>query len=278
MRLDYQLPSTPLRPFVTVHAFVGEVDAPATEVLPAMLPNLHLRLAGHSRYGFGHAPARPAPRVALVGPTSEAYRIELEPGLEMLCLGLLPAGWSALLGAPAHDYADRLFDGAELWGATAVEQLCDMLAADRDQASRIRTLERFLSLRMRPRAAMQPLAAIDHWLEFSPDLSLDALAASLDVGSRHLRRLTLEHYGASPKTLAMKYRALRAAADMASRGTTAMEQALALFADQAHLTRDFRRFVGWTPVAFMRQRQNVAAYTLAGRRQAGASRPLSLLS
>ncbi|WP_028917009.1 helix-turn-helix transcriptional regulator [Pseudoxanthomonas sp. J35] len=278
MRLDYQLPSAPLRSLVTVHAFVAEVQAPATEVLLAMLPNLHVRLAGHSRYGFGDAPARPAPRVALVGPTSEAYRIELEPGLEMLCLGLLPAGWNALLGAPAQDFADQLFDGAGLWGEQAVERLCDMLAADRDQATRIRTLERFLMLRMRPGAAAHPLAATDHWLEFSPDLSLDTLAASLDVGSRHLRRLTLEHYGASSKTLAMKYRALRVAASMASRGATAMEQALGLFADQAHLTRDFRRFVGWMPVAFMRQRQNVAAYTLAGRRQAGASRPLSLLS
>ncbi|UZW57987.1 hypothetical protein NUH86_22160 (plasmid) [Sphingobium sp. JS3065] len=50
------------------------------------------------------------------------------------------------------------------------------------------------------------------------------------------------------------------------------------FADQSHLIRDFRRFVGWTPTAFARDRRNIAYATLEGRSRAGAVRPLSLLS
>lgn len=280
MRLDYQLPSAPLQGLLTMHACVSEVGCRSVEVVPAMLPNLHIHLAGRSSYVFGDGRQQRAPRVALLGPTSEAYRMVLEPGLRLLTVGLLPMGWMALLDEPARMLADTVIDGADIWGEDAVERLCAMLQADSCQADCSRTVEGFLALRMRDRADSRKsvAATIDHWLEFSPDLSLDALAASLKVGGRHLRRLTLEHYGVSPKTLAMKYRALRAAALIARRGMPAMQQALALFADQAHLTRDFRRFIGWTPVAFMREQQNVAAATLLGRRRAGAVRALSLLS
>jgi AraC-like DNA-binding protein len=50
------------------------------------------------------------------------------------------------------------------------------------------------------------------------------------------------------------------------------------YADQAHFIRDFQRFTGWTPRAFLAGGSTVAAHTLAGRKRAGIVRPLSLWS
>lgn len=280
MRLDYRLPSAPLADWITVHASVGAVAVPGAQVLPAMLPNLHVWLGGQGRYVFADGTAQAAPRIGLLGPTSAAYRIELDAGAIMLATGLLPAGWRALIGAPATDFADQLIAADWFWPQGALERLHDRMLEAQGDAERCRLVEGFLLAQARPGPDRQraPVAAIDHWLETSGGLHLDELGALLDVGQRHMRRLTLDLYGLSPKMLAMKYRALRAASVLALNGQDGLQEAIAPFADQAHLTRDFHRFIGWTPARFIGENQNTAARTLAGRRRAGAMRPLTLLS
>ncbi|WP_323013994.1 helix-turn-helix domain-containing protein [Devosia sp.] len=280
MRLDYRLPSAPLGDWITVHACVGAVATPGAQVLPAMLPNLHVWLGGEGRYIFADGTEEAAPRIGLLGPTSAAYRIELDAGAMLVATGFLPAGWRALVGAPATEFADRLIAADRFWPHRALDRLFDRMLDTAGDAERCRLVEDFLVAHARD--TPDPLgaqgAAIEHWLETSAGLRLDTLGALLDVGPRHMRRLTLELYGISPKTLAMKYRALRAAAALALYGQAGLEAAVTPFADQAHLTRDFGRFVGWTPSAFIQQNQNVAARTLEGRKRAGARRILTLLS
>lgn len=280
MRLDYRIPNTALRSLLSVHALVTEVEEQQIEILPAMLPNLHIRLAGSSCYSFDDGANIEAPQVCLIGPTTSAYRVTLRPGLVMMATGFLPMGWMSLARAPACALSDTLIDGADLWGDRVVETICDQLVHARSQGCCWALLERFLMGRMRVcnDTRLTPASGIDHWLETSPDLRIEDLAAMLDVGCRHLRRLTLDSHGASPKTLAMKYRCLRAAAVLSLKGAQGVDDVLPPFADQAHLIRDFRRFIGWTPGAFIDGGMNTAASTLRGRRAAGAARPLTLLS
>ncbi|MCC7265963.1 MAG: helix-turn-helix domain-containing protein, partial [Caulobacteraceae bacterium] len=175
-----------------------------------------------------------------------------------------------------------LVDGEDLWGRAAVDRLVDRLLACTDDAGLAAELEAFLSdqLRRPPAGSLASASAtVDDWLERSAHLSLDRLMDQVGVGARHLRRLTLQTHGMSPKMLAMKYRALRAAASFVVSDTTDLEaEACFLFADQSHLTRDFRQFLGWTPGAFAGAPASLAAATLCGRRRAGATRPLVLLS
>ena len=279
VRLDYHIPSIGLRDCLTVYADCAEVTVATCEVLPAMLPNLHIRLAGSSGYQMAGGASRPAPRVSLIGPTSQSYRILLEPGLELLSAGLLPRGWRDLIGIPSSQLEDQVIDGELIWGRAAVDRLCDQLQSVEEINGRLAVLDAFLLQRRRSQRVERPaLEVIDHWLEHDPALSLDVLSGELGVGTRQMRRLSLDLHGLSPKTLAMKYRALRAAASMALAGPQALALATHAFCDQAHLTRDFRRFVGWTPMAFARERQSIAAATFAGRQRAGADRCLSLLS
>lgn len=279
MILEYAVPAPHLRSKISVHAHVSAVVRDHVEVLPAMLPNLHIRLSGASHYTFGDGCRIASPRVSLIGPTFAAYSIEMEPGFSMACVGLLPRGWLALMGVPAFEMRDTVTDGDSIWGHRTVDALCDALLEARSPRQRMLRLERFLANRMTSpeRRAADPIAAIDDWLETSPDLDLDVLSRTLDVGPRHLRRLTQRTHGASPKPLAMKYRSLRAAATLALDGERSLDLILP-YADQSHMIRDFRRFVGWTPAAFVEGAHNVAASTLRGRRLAGASRALTLLS
>lgn len=278
MRLDYLLPAASLSARLSVYANVS-VGAQRIETLPAMLPNLHIRLAGRSRYRFGDGDWIAAPRVTLIGPTTSSYQVELRPGVEMLAAGILPHGWSTLVRISGAQCNDRIIDGELLWGHAAVETLCGELCAAGGYQARAHVLDEFLIRRLCGQlVAPGSTILIDRWIERSSDLSLDELCNELVVGARQLRRLTLESYGVSPKTLAMKYRCLRAAAVLVKHGERGIETALHGFADQAHLTRDFRRFFGWTPLAFVRENRCVAAATFAGRLRAGASRPLALLS
>jgi len=284
MRLDYFPPSPPMRPLLTMHAVVHAVDRPHHAVLPAMLPNLHVRLSGHCSYRFAGGEPVAAPPVALIGPTRHAYRMDFGPGFRMLSIGLLPAGWMSLVQAPGHECADRLFAGDDLWGASAVDRLLAQLHARPLDGRHTGVMEAFVAAASRApgERPLQQLQAVDRWLEGSASLSLDELSASLGVGARQMRRITEDSHGLSPKALAMKYRALRTAAALSQRDPCApgqaVEQALLLYADQSHAIRDFQRFIGWTPAAFGREPRGIARATLAGRHRAGAHRPLALLS
>lgn len=278
MRLDYFMPSPWARSLLTIHAVVEDVEEQRVEILPAMLPNIHFRLAGSSSVAFSGGSSRPAPPVALIGPTANAYALTLGRGCRIAIAGLLPEGWAQVMGISGRQCTELLVDGADIWGPLVAARTIERLSAAPLDGRHIGLVEAFLN---RPAVSFPDLQraqirVIDRWLEHSPSLSLDTLSAELDVGARQLRRITLDTYGLSPKTLAMKYRALRMAALM-SQGAPASDLPH-VYADQSHMIRDFRRFVGWTPAAFQREPHNVAAATLSGRRRAGATRPLVLLS
>jgi AraC-like DNA-binding protein len=277
MQLTYYLPSPCWRAHVSVHAVVQAVLQPQVAVLPAMLPNLHIRLAGCTHYQFGESPPITAPAFSLIGPTSQAYKMWLSPGVRMVSIGLLPVGWGVIMGLPAHTCANQLIAGEALWPASSLAAWLDELQASPLDGLHLPCVERGLALALKPAALAAPALgwqtdAIDHWLEHSPTLSLDALASQLGVGARQLRRITEHTHGLSPKALAMKYRALRTAhAVTLSQGDMQhpqVTQALLAYADQSHAIRDFQRFIGWTPAPHWRA---AMAQACGGRWRCGAS-------
>lgn len=81
-------------------------------------------------------------------------------------------------------------------------------------------------------------------------LPANVVAAELGESERTLRRRMLSEFGYGYATLVRIQRAANARRLLA-RGTTASDTAAAAgFADQAHMTREFRRLVGVTPAQF----------------------------
>jgi AraC-like DNA-binding protein len=278
MFLDYFPPSPAYRKLLTMHALVQGVGQPIAALVPAMLPNLHIRLRGQSTYILANGRRVVAPAVSLVGPTNGAYRFELSPDALIVGTGFLPLGWLRLVRCPAAALADDVVDGADIWGPRACERAWAQLQEAPRDGGHVRILESLLAEPERRAQHLDYLRAADRWLESAPTLAVEDLRADLDIGRRQLQRVILDLYGAAPKVLAMKYRALRAAARLAGGDRVSIPDLLTPYADQPHLTRNFRRFLGVTPGAFLKDGAAAAAATMIGRRRAGAARPLVLWS
>ena len=83
--------------------------------------------------------------------------------------------------------------------------------------------------------------------------SVDVLAESSGIGLRTVQRLFREHVGPSPKLVIRRHR-LQEVAVRLDRGESISLAGLAAdlgYADQAHLTRDFKAMVGKTPTGFL---------------------------
>lgn len=278
MRLCYFAPSPRQRNLLTMHAVVEDLSAPAAELVPAMLANLHIRIAGTSSYVFADGRRIPAPPVSIVGPTNAAYRLEMSDDIRMAAVGFLPQGWHRLIHCPATAMADDVVDGEVVWGRQACEELRERLALTPWDGDHIGVVEDMLAGADRSAAPSAFVQAVDHWLERQRSFSVEHLCAELEIGRRQLQRLMRDHYGAPPKLIAMKYRALDAAARLVTGEAVPVRNLLSHYADQPHLIRDFQRFIGMTPGAFMRSKVPTAAATMIGRRKAGATRPLVLWS
>ncbi len=89
-------------------------------------------------------------------------------------------------------------------------------------------------------------------VEESPQLRLvGELCAQFGLTERSLQRLTRRRLGLSPKWLILRRRLHEAAERLRAEEVDLASIAAELgYADQTHLTRDFRRVTGWTPGAF----------------------------
>jgi len=96
-------------------------------------------------------------------------------------------------------------------------------------------------------AELGRLAETDRSLRQLPDL-----CARAGLGPRTLQRMFLQHAGVPPTWVLRRYRLLEAAervrdGQRVSWATVATDLG---YADQAHLTRDFRSAIGQTPAAY----------------------------
>ncbi|UKA50144.1 helix-turn-helix transcriptional regulator [Arthrobacter sp. FW305-123] len=86
-------------------------------------------------------------------------------------------------------------------------------------------------------------------------LLLDDVAARLAVSPRTLQRLAGKYVGLSPSAL-IRRRRLQDAAELARSNPTADLAAIAVelgYSDHAHLTNDFRRYLGFTPSSYRQE-------------------------
>ncbi len=167
VRIGYLAPSPRWAAAVSVFGHFASTPAtPAVHRMPALLPNLHIRLNGTSSYRFGDAAAVAAARVTLVGPTSAAFEMTMSHDFEMICVGFLPTGWSGLFGMPAAMLVDRAVDAADLWPPAVVDRLWHAVAAARSFGDRCGIVEAILddaAARQEPTGTRQVAAVVD-WL------------------------------------------------------------------------------------------------------------------
>ncbi len=233
-----------------------------SDVTRADMPQLRFLLRGSGRYHFQDGAVMETPSVALLGPTMGATRFDLDEPATLVGISLLPAGWLALQKADASSLADRLCALASLQplfnllnATDSDEEVADLCWAE---------LEKHVpALR---EATWRFLRAVDTWLIGEGSPRIETLVDMTDLSPRQLARMTNRYYGAAPKLLARKYRALRCAArlvlDQDSWQTLCDEGG---FYDQSHFIREIKHFIGLTPHQLQTEPTAVAQLTLLRR-------------
>lgn len=269
LNLVYLVPSADLAPFVSSF-YRFQADMPAFEDMErADRAQLRFRLSpGGGSYRFSDGVELPCCDRHFLAPTAGAIRSRANGPLDLFGMGLTSAGWAALVALDASLSTNRVLDADRLLGPAA-PALAQAMATATEPAAMMALAEAFLRTQLadgRGRSARSFGVQVDAWLSGDPSPDLDALVAITGLSRRQVERRCKALYGAPPKLLARKYRALRAVAAL-SDGPEAWDRFVAEgFYDQSHLIREFRRFVGLTPRELRSRHSRLVDLTLAGRR------------
>jgi AraC-like DNA-binding protein len=230
-------------------------------------PQLRIQLSGEGHYHFANGEVYPVFLATLLGPTSGPVRGVGTGPTAVVGAGLLPPAWVMLMGSEAEHHIDRAIDAAQIFGDALVDLRATLLTLD-DPDQRMAALAAFLADALVPgdSAPFQFTAHVDAWLASSLNPQVDDLIAHTGLGLRQLERMTKRYYGLPPKTLARKYRALRAASALA-RGEALSDTDLGdAFYDQSHLIREVKRFAGFTPTQIQREHADLTNAIAQGRK------------
>ena len=232
-------PAGDLRPFVAC-TWVRLVRQSGGQAPEAILPD-----------GCADIMAYNDQRPLVAGPDAVTRRVQLRDGQVITGIRLRPGACRAILGCPA----ERLVNGSMLLSdiATGATELHRRLLLSDNLFTRLALLESWVRFALeRATANDRAVIAACRMLGANPRIEIGDVARRLDWNARMIHRQFIAACGYSPKHFQRIMRmqgALRVAHSMpvARLGDLA---AAAGYADQAHMTRDFRDITGFTPATY----------------------------
>ena len=248
MELSFAMPAPELAPFVSIYYRVF-FDYPQIEDFErADVGYLRLMFDGHGFYNYPDGQRDPDCPVMLLGPATATASYSITGPLDSFGCVLLPEFWGGIVDADANDYANRARDGAPLLGNEALA-LFDRMKGMRDVEEMGRMMDAFLIPRIRtlPDDHRAVIAKIGDWLSCLPIPSPEALYAACDLSPRQVMRLANRYFGAPPKMLARKFRALRTASRLIGTKGPVPDTLTQCYSDRAHMIREIKHFTGLTP-------------------------------
>jgi AraC-like DNA-binding protein len=218
---------------------------------------IRFMLAGMGHYRFGDGREVTTPECCLLGPTSMATHFAVAGPMQVLGLTVLPLGWAALRAGDASVAADDALDLVGRFGPGWRDML-DRLRATEDSGKASELLWGFLRTQIHAVGAAERrfVAEADGWLADDRNPRVDVLQEAAELSARQVARLCNRLYGAPPKYLARKYRALRCAQILAREELDWSDVSGDAFYDQSHFIRELKHFTGLTPTE-LRERASI---------------------
>lgn len=175
-------------------------------------------------------------------------------------IDLTPVGAYRILGLPLDELTDRHEDVVDVVGADAA-RLISELGATAEWKTRFNLVEKLLRRRLE-RGREETAGIAWAWRQLAAShggIPIGELAGELCWSRRHFSQRFRRELGLPPKTVARQLRFARAATliQQPSAWSLADVAIRCGFADQAHLTREFRELAGVTPATFRRERQGL---------------------
>ena len=274
MELEYYLPRTDLRNYVRAYYYFS-TDRPSIQPMCAELANIRVLLNGGGRTINPFGEESEISAAFLLGPTNGAYVMAVDAGTRVFGIGIRPRGWGVLLGISAEEAADSVFDLSDFGGALGHSAIDEIRNAP-NLTAMAAVADRYFADLFAHRAGRRNRYpdALENWLTNPDDLDLDRLVELMDVSRRQTDRVAKQFFGASPKLLQRKYRALRAA-DRIRNGVSLYSAASAGFYDQSHFIKEFKSFIGVTPGQFAAQEAQWIVEVQTRRQMAPIRHPLA---
>ncbi len=269
--LRYWEPEDDLRYYIGSVYLFTTIAPGYRDMTRADVPQLRFMLSSGGVYTFYDGTAAETPEICMLGPTMGATGFVLREEAKVIGVSVLPLGWLALGCGDAQRWSDRLYDVAEMHGPPWQDRLERLRAApDMDEA--IDGLWSFLRSQLKPvnNAMVDLVSKIDAWLSESDSPRVEDIVAATGLSARQLARYTNRLYGAPPKLLARKYRALRCASQIVidkKNWTELCDEGN--FYDQSHFIREIKQFLGHTPHQLLNDPTAVARLTVQRRALTG---------
>jgi AraC-like DNA-binding protein len=267
IQLDYAVPSAGMADYITLFYWF-RADVPLFEDTErADHAQIRFRLTpGGAEYTFADGNVQQAEDAHIIGPTTGAFQVKAAGPVHVFGAGITPAGWAALVGNDASAMVNRILNVEDLFGAT-VAGMIERLRAAPDLNAMVACGETILSglFRARSNNVLDFVQHVDSWLSAAPSPAVDTLIAVTGLSRRQVERKCKELYGAPPKLLARKYRALRAAVSLMADGVSIDDVVGRGFYDQSHMIREIKQFTGFTPRQIRAEPSLLAQLTIANR-------------
>lgn len=261
MRVRVYVPPPPLSRFVEClwsqegvpppHTRERIVPSGTTELVIA-LHDTPLRMGGDRGGMLEHVSA-----AALCGPQSSPFVIDTRAQGRLVGVHFKPGGAFPFFAPPAAELRDAVVGLGDLWGGAAAV-LRERLAAAPTAATRFALLERTLLAHAARPLARHPavayaLRALD---SVAPAVAVASVTEETGLSARRFIELFGREVGLTPKLFARVRRlqgVLRRLEDPAHAAWLELALTHGYF-DQPHLIRDFRRFTGLAPTAYLARR------------------------
>ncbi|MFD6392965.1 DUF6597 domain-containing transcriptional factor [Nocardia sp. NPDC060259] len=176
----------------------------------------------------------------VAGPDSHAFHVPPARASEFVGIRFAPGTAPALLGIPAVDLLDQRVGLAAIVSDRRARKLVDRVDNAPDRVAAMESIAVRFAAESGP--ADPALAAIVDTIAGGATVSETAALAG--ISTRLLHRRSLSAFGYGPKMLARILRFQRALAAVRAGIPAAETAAVTGFADQAHLSREFRDLAG----------------------------------
>jgi len=220
----------------------SEGDVPRL-LMPCTAPQLVVRFAPSVRGGLD---------VAAIGPRPRAHRKVVRGRQRVVMARLRLGAATAVLGVPAPELAGKIVMLSDLWGERVTSTLSEQLRAARDAAEAAAIVDDAIAARVAlGREPSQQHRLVQAAAEGLARDAVSAVATTLGMSERSLRRVFQQQVGMSPKAFAQIARFQRALLAARSGVSWARVAADTGYYDQAHLIAEFRAITGLTPSALL---------------------------
>lgn len=267
IQLDYAVPSASAANHVTLFYWFRANVPLFEDVERADHAQIRFRLTpGGAEYSFANGTVQIASDVHVVGPTTGAVHVRAPGPVHVFGAGLTPLGWAALMRNDASAMVNRIVNLSDMFGPSIFDVIADLKTASSLDAM-VACVEALLLRLCRSNcdSMLDFIRQVDAWLSDDASPDVNALTAATGLSRRQVERKCGALYGAPPKELARKYRALRAAVSLVADGASIDEVVNRGFYDQSHLIREIKHFTGFTPGQIQAEPTILAQLTIAQR-------------